>query len=774
MSLGSRGALQFLMRVSSKKIYHKVGGYVMSGKSGMRTSLLVLMLFCGLATTHLFSEMSFLSRRDLERPEFDGPVAVALADFNRDGIVDLAVANALTNPSQILIFIGNNRGGFSYFGAYPVNYHPFSIVARDFRNNGILDLAVATYSTNTLAVLLGNGDGTFMNAQYFEVSAAPTTVTAGDFNNDGILDLAAACLGPFDPERANNKISVLLGDGQGNFYPPPCGRDFDVGRAPEGIDVGDFNRDGRLDIAAANIFSDTVTVLINQPDMCFSRADYAVRQRPSTVVVGDFNNDNKLDLSVLNELSAQVSILLGNGNGTFQPAQSFPSAPPYSYGVRMVANDFNMDNKLDVAIAGASEDRVRVFLGDGTGRLVEPVRSFQTGALITAAVATADLNGDSVLDLVTANKGRIFEPPPPPGNVSILTGDGFGNFGNFIKTMGIEPSAVTTGDFDGDNNLDVAVVNTASNTVAILLGDGEGGFEFTGLYEVDREPVAVIAADFNRDGNLDLAIANKRSNNVTVLLGDGMGGFPDRRDFGAGVSPNSLVAGDFNGDFNLDLAIANQGSNTVTVIYGDGTGDFLDWTYAPVGAAPHFVTTADVNNDRNLDLIVANSDSDSVTVLLGDGRGAFPTRMDTTLEQGSRPYAIAVGLFNVDTNLDLAVANNGSNTVAVLFGDGTGRFPTNRIISVDGAVGPSSIISADLNRDGALDLAVANAASNNVSVLQGDGAGNFFVAITPNPFVGLNPVGIAQGDLNGDQRPELIFVNSGSNTLSILFNASRP
>jgi len=743
-------------------------------RSGTIRSLGVFTLVCSLAAAELCGQMAFRSRRDINIPEFNGPVAIATDDLNGDQLLDLVVANAFAGTLSVLLADGHS--GFTPVGSYPVDPFPFSIVIRDFNNDGRLDLAAANQFYTTICVLLGNGNGTFQPARFYQVSAQPTTLVAGDFNNDGNLDLAVACIGPFTPEQpelANNTISVFLGNGRGDFAPPPCGRDFEVGRAPEGIDVGHFTFEGNLDLAVANLFSNTVTVLLNDGRGCFShRTDYPVGLRPSTVAVGDFNNDFIPDLVTVNEGSFTVSTLLGNGDGSFMAARHFPSAPPLAYGLRLTAADLNSDGRLDVAIAGAT-DEVRILLGDGQGRLLEPVRSFRTGADITAHVAAGDFNYDGVLDLATANKGAGPPPPERTGNVSVLTGDGMGNFGVFLKMNNGIPAPVA-GDFNLDGMPDLAVANASDNDVAIFLGDGQGGFYFWPHFPVGNRPTAVIADDFNGDYLLDLATANAGSNTVTVLLGDGTGSFPLRRDFAVGAAPSFLAAGDFNQDNLPDLAVANLGSNNLTVLLGDGLGGFSTRREFAVGTRPSFLVASDVNNDGKLDLAVANSGSDSVTVLLGDGNGGFPARMDANLAPGSRPSSLAAARFRGTAYPDLAVANNGPHNVTILYGDGTGRFPTNRVIALPQAAGPSFISAVDLNRDQRVDLVVANADSNNVSVLQGDGTGNFSIAVNPNPFAGLRPVYITLGDFNNDGRPDLVFGNAGSATLSILFNYSTP
>jgi hypothetical protein len=297
--------------------------------------------------------------------------------------------------------------------------------------------------------------------------------------------------------------------------------DFAVGRGPESVAVGDFNRDGNPDLATANTgdYSNNVSVLLSDGSGGFGTAtNFGAGSGSTSVAVGDFNRDSNPDLAVANQDSSSnnVSVLLGNGSGGFGSATNFP-----------VGN-----------------------------------RPF--------SVAVSDFNGDSNLDLAVAN----FDS----NNVSVLLGDGNGGFGAAASfPVGTNPWSVAVGDFNGDGNADLAVANYISDNVSVLLGDGNGGFGAATDFPVGRGPRSVAVSDFNRDGNLDLVTANFGYNNISVLLGDGNGGFGAATDFpvAVGAFPNSVVVGDFNHDSSPDLALANEGSDNISVLLntcGVGTG----------------------------------------------------------------------------------------------------------------------------------------------------------------------------------------------------------
>ncbi|OPF19969.1 hypothetical protein B1L04_00355 [Microcystis aeruginosa KW] len=354
--------------------------------------------------------------------------------------------------------------------------------------------------------------------------------------------------------------------------------------------------------------------------------NFTVGSKPYSVTVGDFNSDGKSDLAVANYSGSNVSVLLGTGTGSFGAATNFSAGiGPYS----VTGGDFNSDGKSDLAVANAAGGNVSVLLGTGTGSF-GPATNFSVG-FTPFSVTVGDFNGDGKLDLATTNYNS--------NNVSVLLGTGTGSFGtptNF--SVGSGPRSVTVGDFNGDGKLDLATTNGFSNNVSVLLATGTGSFGSATNFTVGSRPTSVTVGDFNGDGKSDLAVANGFSNNVSVLLGTGTGLFVTATNFSVGSFPTSVTVGDFNGDGKSDLAVANFNSNNVSVLLGTGTGSFGAATNFTVGTGPLSVTVGDFNGDGKSDLAVANFNSNNVSILLN----ADPTATVTITDVPQPPISLTI------------------------------------------------------------------------------------------------------------------------------------
>ena len=376
----------------------------------------------------------------------------------------------------------------------------------------------------------------------------------------------------------------------------------------------------------------------------------------------------------------------------------------------------------------------------------------------------------------TAVSNVFYLPVTPPATT-------VGISQNSSQFLTGSPSAMATGDFNGDGNVDVAFVSQNTNTVSILLGTFGGTLSSGAAYPTGNLPSGIVAADFNGDGVLDLAVTNSADNTITVLLGNGDGTFrPGTTINDTGTYPTQIVAADFNGDGHLDLAVLNvcgrtivscapqtggAGPGAVLVLLGNGDGTFSVSSPSPAtGNFSSAMAAADLNSDGAIDLVVTNEDGTNATVLMGNGDGTFtPTQSGVVTGVGSS--AIAIADFNGDGKLDIAVANVYSNTVSIFLNQNCG-FPavdctfSSTPTSFPVGRNPSAIAAGDMNADGFVDLVVANLSGNSISVLLGDGTGGF-TAVVPqqaaNFSTGSDPIAIALADFSGDGRLDVVTAN---------------
>jgi hypothetical protein len=289
-------------------------------------------------------------------------------------------------------------------------------------------------------------------------------------------------------------------------------------------------------------------------------------------------------------------------------------------------------------------------------------------------VAISDLNGDGKRDLAVADAGS--------NSVSVLLGNGAGGFGAATSyAVGRYPDSVAIGDLNGDGKPDLAVGNSGSSekSVSVLLGNGDGSFRAAGNVGLGTGPTSVAIGDLNDDGIPDLAVA-RRATVVSVLLGNGNGSFEAALNFGVGPGPSSVAIGDLNRDGNLDLAVAINGSSihqhgSVSILLGNGAGNFGVVKRFAAGFHPSSVAIGDLNRDGKPDIVGSNATVGSgfghVSILIGRGGGWFAAPRHLRVGSGlSQPLSVAIGNLNAGSYPDLAVANSGSNNVAVLLNGG--------------------------------------------------------------------------------------------------------
>ncbi len=526
-------------------------------------------------TTPYFATANGAFRQGVSLQAGANPVAVAIGKFTSSGYGDLAVAT----KSGIVILLGSTSGTFTAPGtvAYPSPVAPFAagahLVLGDFDQDGVED--VAATEAGFVDVYWGSGEGKFTGPSRFNVPAYPVALVGADLTSTGRSDLISA--------GQDASLTVLTNVGHRSFRGAPNTHSPNA----TGMAAGDFDRDGKQDIAVVNTptckapCNGAVTVFPGTGSTWFDAGKrYAIGMHGSAVAAGDVNGDGVLDLVVTDATAgdaADVSVLLGVKSGGFAAARNYTLG---SLSNEAFLVDMNKDGKLDLVEAGG------VALGKGDGTFAA-LKAFPGGigfeqpypTVFSTHLAIGDLNGDGIPDVAAS----WVQPGMSPfaSQVFELIGDGKGNFtadqlydANLLVQ---EVTAVAIGSLRKGGHPDIVVANNVANpsggdlvNAVIFDGDGAGNFaeNQATTASVDAGSIGAVAiADFNHDGITDIGVNS--GDHFTVALGKGDGTFPTQGNpvfpISSGTQNNpqgNMAVADFNGDGWPDVVFTNDSGIT--------------------------------------------------------------------------------------------------------------------------------------------------------------------------------------------------------------------
>jgi hypothetical protein len=738
--------------------------------------------------------------------------SITTGDFNRDGKLDLAVSNSSSSGGDfqtVSIFLGNGDGTFQPKNDFPIDPNGIVVIAGDFNNDGNPDLAVAC--TSVVDVLLGNGDGTFRPKTTTTLIASASALVSGDFNGDGRPDLAAAS-SPFG-FGSNGVVDVLLGNGDGTFQSPTT--HFACGAGPQGLDVGDFNGDGKLDWVTANQQSGTVTVRLGNGDGTFqSKVDLAVGQSPSSVKVADLNGDGKADIALAN-ISPNLVTLLGNGDGTFRPPVAFDAGGAQPSFV--TAGDLNRDGKPDL-VGLTQGSSISVFINTSgqfgiDGTITDENGAPLAGVLISlsgtgVATTTATTGADGRYSFASLQSGASYTVTPSKVNYSFappsqtfnnLSSSATANFTGTLLRFNIRGTITIVGSSPGG-----VTVTLGGDAAAVTTTASDGSYSFTSLPASHNYTVTPSLPKFAFSPP-SITFTNLSANRVANFTGSLQTFTISGQVKGAALagllvtlsgSKTATTTTAFDGSYSF-TGLTIGGDYTVTVsprpsdtlfqnyllppplsrsfpnLSANATGDFgatpLVNATTNASQSTAAVVAGDFNGDGKIDLAASYRFGNGISILLGNGDGTFQAERRVALAESTD--VLAVGDFDGDGKLDLALPSRDSQRnpiVIVLFGNGDATFQQKTFalpIPNNGSFAHSStvLVAADVNRDGRLDLIEAgsttdiNGTTFSMNVLSNNGGRDF--TLLPATSLQSSPQKARAADFNGDGKPDLVLAS---------------
>lgn len=786
------------------------------------------------------------------------PRAVAIGDVDGDGKPDVVTANAASGTVSVLR--NTSTSGFidaSFFTTrvdFAVGFSPFSVAIGDLDGDGRPDLVTANAASGTVSVLRNTTvtgsltTSSFASKVDLPAGNVPRAVTLADLNRDGKPEIIAI-------NEQSNTVSILRnvsspGALTGASFAAKI--DLATGASPAGIATGDLDDDGRLDLVVTNYGSHSVSVIRNLADpgeffanTFAAKVDFATGSQPFFSSVNDANGDGKPDIITANTGSNTVSLLRNNAATGSISATSFAAKTDIvtgaGYPICTILQDFSQDGIPEVLTLHAGFDNFSITymrpssavpvitsLGltsgiTGTQLTINGFNFNQTAAnnivYFGATKATVSFSSTTYL-AVTIPSGTTYQAVSVLNTATGLTGYSakpfvvtfphpFGTTGvssNFFRppvdfTTGTLPYFIAAGDLDGDGKADMVTVNANDNTVSVIRNTAgfaainAASFAAKTDLPAGADPRAAAIGDIDGDGKLDIVVANAGSSSVSVLRNVSVAGtldassFASKVDFTTGANPFSVAIADLDADGRNDLVVAsNVSGGFVSVLRNTGSpGTINASSFAPkveyaAGGSLRAVAVSDLNGDSKPDIAVINSQftanavsilrNTSVTGILNASSFAAPVGFLT----GASPSCLVIGDMDGDSKPDLVVTNYNSNSVSVLRNITTaGTLNFNSFAArVDYATGPQPffVAVADAEGDGKPDLLVVNAGSNTASVLR-----NTAIPGTIDPYsfadkvdfaTGGYPISAAVVDADNDNVPELLVASAATNKVSVL------
>ncbi|MES2703357.1 MAG: FG-GAP-like repeat-containing protein [Bacteroidota bacterium] len=706
--------------------------------------------------------------------------SVAIGDIDGDGKPDMAVTNNSSTTVSVYHNTGTvgsiTSGSFATRVIFATASNPLSVAIGDLDGDGKPDLAVANQGAHTVSVFRNAGStgaittGTFPAHVQFTAGTNPRSVTIGDIDGDGKLDLAVA-------NQSSANVSVYRNTSSSGSITSSSFAShvqFATGTLPFMVTLGDIDGDGKPDMVVPNYIAGTVGVYRNtgssgsiSSGSFATPVIFATGANPFSVAIGDIDGDGKPDLVTPNNGAATLSVIRNNPVAAsltvtaLSPGSANPGAT-----VTLTGTNFNATPANNIVFFGA------------TRATVTAASTTSLTATVPAGATYKEVSVNNTALSLTAYSQYPFLPKYD--NSSFFTG--LGSFTTKVDyAVGDNPQGVAIGDIDGDGKPDMAVANYSSNTVSVFLNTSTGT-NVTYAAKVDfaaaSNPSCIAIGDINGDGKQDLVVGNMGANSISVFRNTATSGsvsFATRVDAFV-ISPRSVAIADIDGDGKPDLATANHGATWATVLRNTSTAGTISFAAnvdITIGNQLRSIAVGDIDGDSKPDMVVTSYSSSYVSVLRNTssiGSILFAAKVDLTT--GTNPEGVVLGDIDGDGKTDMLVANFYGPSVSVFRNTGsTGTIAFAAKVDFASDTQPMSIALGDLDGDGRTDMAVTNYYFSTVSVFRNvSSSGTVSFATRSDYLAGTNPSSVAMADMNGDGAPDLAVANYGSNNVSVIRN----